>query len=61
VNIAISLYGIAFLRGIGETLRVGDTAPEMPGFHEAGYLYTRRGECQAGLCAEQCRAARARR
>jgi glycine/D-amino acid oxidase-like deaminating enzyme len=38
VNIAISLYGIAFLRKIGQTLRVGDEAPEI-GLKEGGYLY----------------------
>jgi glycine/D-amino acid oxidase-like deaminating enzyme len=38
VNIAISLYGITFLRGLGEKLRVGDDCPEI-GLKEGGYLY----------------------
>ena len=38
VNIRISLFGIAFLRRIGEHLAVGDEVPEI-GLHEGGYLY----------------------
>ncbi|WP_284179286.1 FAD-binding oxidoreductase [Rhabdaerophilum sp. SD176] len=38
VNIAISLYGIDFLRGIGERLAVEGERPEI-GLHEGGYLY----------------------
>src|SRR6476619_5409609 len=38
VNIRISLYGIQFLREIGERLRVGDDRPEI-GLVEGGYLY----------------------
>jgi FAD-dependent oxidoreductase domain-containing protein 1 len=38
VNIRISLFGIAFLRGVGEHLAVGDEVPEI-GLHEGGYLY----------------------
>ena len=37
-NIAISLYGIAFLRGIGDTLAVGDERPAI-GLVEGGYLF----------------------
>jgi FAD-dependent oxidoreductase domain-containing protein 1 len=38
VNIRISLYGIAFLRALGEHLAVGDERPEI-GLREGGYLY----------------------
>lgn len=38
VNIAISLYGIDFLREIGERLAVEGEKPEI-GLHEGGYLY----------------------
>ncbi|MCZ8182908.1 MAG: FAD-binding oxidoreductase [Beijerinckiaceae bacterium] len=38
VNIAISLYGIGFLREIGERLAVEGERPEI-GLHEGGYLY----------------------
>jgi FAD-dependent oxidoreductase domain-containing protein 1 len=38
VNIRISLYGIAFLRAVGEHLAVGDERPEI-GLREGGYLY----------------------
>ncbi|MCZ8375315.1 MAG: FAD-binding oxidoreductase [Beijerinckiaceae bacterium] len=38
VNIAISLYGIGFLREIGERLAVDGEKPEI-GLHEGGYLY----------------------
>lgn len=38
VNIAISLYGIAFLRGLGETLAVAGEKPQV-GLVEGGYLY----------------------
>jgi FAD-dependent oxidoreductase domain-containing protein 1 len=38
VNIRISLFGIAFLRAVGEHLAVGDERPEI-GLREGGYLY----------------------
>lgn len=38
VNVRISLYGIQFLRSIGERLAVGDERPEI-GLREGGYLY----------------------
>ena len=38
INIAISLYGIQFLRDIGERLAVGDDRPRID-CHEGGYLY----------------------
>jgi glycine/D-amino acid oxidase-like deaminating enzyme len=38
VNIRISLHGIRFLRGIGETLAVGGSRPGVD-LHEGGYLY----------------------
>ncbi len=38
VNIEISLYGINYLRNIGENLRVGDDRPTNK-VHEHGYLY----------------------
>ena len=38
LNIAISLYGVAFLRDIGGRLAVGDDAPRVD-LHEGGYLY----------------------
>jgi glycine/D-amino acid oxidase-like deaminating enzyme len=38
VNIRISLHGIRFLRGIGETLAVDGDRPEI-GLKEGGYLY----------------------
>lgn len=38
INIAISLHGIKFLRGIGETLMVDGEAPEI-GLVEGGYLF----------------------
>ncbi|CAN1570562.1 DadA Glycine/D-amino acid oxidases (deaminating) [Rhabdaerophilaceae bacterium] len=38
VNIAISTYGIQFLREIGDRLAVGETRPDV-GLHEGGYLY----------------------
>lgn len=38
VNIAISLYGISFLREIGTRLMVEGERPEI-GLHEGGYLY----------------------
>lgn len=37
-NIAISLYGIAFLRNIADILAVGADRPAI-GLHEGGYLY----------------------
>ena len=38
INIEMSLYGIEFFRGLGETLRVGDNVPDI-GLVEPGYLY----------------------
>jgi FAD-dependent oxidoreductase domain-containing protein 1 len=38
INIEMSLYGIAFFRALGETLRVGDNVPDI-GLVEPGYLY----------------------
>jgi FAD-dependent oxidoreductase domain-containing protein 1 len=38
VNIRVSMHGIRFLRGIGETLAVDGEAPAI-GLHEGGYLY----------------------
>lgn len=38
INIRMSLYGIDFLRHLGQTLRVGDEMPEI-GLVEPGYLY----------------------
>jgi len=38
INIRMSLYGIDFLRNLGETLRVGDEVPDI-GLVEPGYLY----------------------
>jgi FAD-dependent oxidoreductase domain-containing protein 1 len=42
LNIQISLYGIAFLRAIGERLAVGDDRPQID-LHEGGYLYLGQG------------------
>ena len=38
INIAISLYGIEFLRNIGDILAIGDDRPSI-GLDEGGYLY----------------------
>ena len=38
INIAISLYGISFLREIGERLDIGGQPPEI-GLREGGYLF----------------------
>ena len=38
INIDISLYGISFLRDIGNHLAVEGTVPDV-GLHEGGYLY----------------------
>lgn len=38
INIDISLYGIQFLRGIGEALAVNGDKPQID-LHEGGYLY----------------------
>src|SRR6476659_6162063 len=38
INIQISLYGIRYLREIGERLAVGDDRPQID-LHEGGYLY----------------------
>ena len=37
-NIRMSQFGTAFIRNIGETLRVDDDPPDV-GFHEDGYLF----------------------
>jgi glycine/D-amino acid oxidase-like deaminating enzyme len=42
VNVAISLYGIGFLRGLGEHLAVGDERPDV-GLVEGGYLFLATG------------------
>ena len=46
VNIAISLYGIGFLREIGTRLMVEGERPDI-GLHEGGYLYLGTGENRA--------------
>ncbi|WP_188574673.1 NAD(P)/FAD-dependent oxidoreductase [Azorhizobium oxalatiphilum] len=38
INVEISLYGISFLRSIGERLEVDGDRPEI-GLHEGGYLF----------------------
>ncbi|PWR18858.1 NAD(P)/FAD-dependent oxidoreductase [Zavarzinia compransoris] len=38
INVRISLYGIRFLRAVGEILAVDGEAPEI-GLHEGGYLF----------------------
>ena len=38
INIAISLYGIRFLRSVGERLEVDGDRPDV-GLHEGGYLF----------------------
>lgn len=38
INMALSRFGIDFMRGIGDLLRVGDDAPDI-GLVEDGYLY----------------------
>jgi glycine/D-amino acid oxidase-like deaminating enzyme len=45
VNVKLSLYGIEFLRGLGERLAVGGERPDI-GLKEGGYLFlaTRSGE-----------------
>ncbi|MCA1951881.1 MAG: FAD-binding oxidoreductase [Hyphomicrobiales bacterium] len=50
VNIAISLYGIRFLRAIGETLAVGDERPDI-GLREGGYLYLGGEDARASFAA----------
>jgi glycine/D-amino acid oxidase-like deaminating enzyme len=50
VNIRISLYGVAFLRDIGEHLAVDGERPQI-GLTEAGYLYLA-GEAGAPVLAE---------
>jgi FAD-dependent oxidoreductase domain-containing protein 1 len=52
INILISLYGIAFLREIGERLAVGDDRPVID-LHEGGYLYLAQGEGAAVLRENQ--------
>jgi FAD-dependent oxidoreductase domain-containing protein 1 len=47
VNIRISLYGIAFLRQVGDRLGVGGERPDI-GLRERGYLYC---ATQAGAAA----------
>jgi FAD-dependent oxidoreductase domain-containing protein 1 len=50
VNIRVSLYGIAFLRGVGEHLAVDGERPEI-GLKEGGYLYVA-GPTGAAILAE---------
>jgi glycine/D-amino acid oxidase-like deaminating enzyme len=52
VNIRISLYGIAFLREIGDRLAIGSERPEV-GLREAGYLYCATAACASTLAANQ--------
>jgi glycine/D-amino acid oxidase-like deaminating enzyme len=48
VNILISLYGIGFLRAIGDILEVEGDHPDV-GLHEGGYLFLATPEGAAGL------------
>lgn len=50
INIEISLYGIDFLRRIGETLAHGDARPDI-GLSEGGYLFLATPD-KAGILAE---------
>jgi len=50
VNIAISLYGIGFLRSIGEILAVDGGRP-IVGLHEGGYLYLGEESHREGFAA----------
>ena len=50
VNIRISLYGIEFLRGIGEHLAVDGERPEID-LKEGGYLYCASARRRATSCA----------
>jgi FAD-dependent oxidoreductase domain-containing protein 1 len=50
VNILISLYGITFLRAIGDILEVDGDRPDV-GLHEGGYLFLATPEGAAGLKA----------
>lgn len=52
VNIRISLYGIDFLRTIGDHLSVADEAPQID-LHEGGYLYLAGPEGAPILAANQ--------
>lgn len=56
VNVRISLYGIEFLRRIGETLAVGADRPDV-GLHEGGYLFLATPPGEAVLRANQAAAA----
>ena len=49
-NIDISLYGIQFLRAIGDILEVDGERPDV-GLHEGGYLFLATPEGAAGLAA----------
>jgi glycine/D-amino acid oxidase-like deaminating enzyme len=49
-NILISLYGIEFLRNIGEILAVDGDRPDV-GLHEGGYLFLATAAGAAGLAA----------
>ncbi len=51
VNIRISLYGVGFLRHLGERLAVGDERPSV-GLKEGGYLYLSASAEGAALLAE---------
>jgi glycine/D-amino acid oxidase-like deaminating enzyme len=48
VNVRMSQYGIAFLRDVGATLRVGGTVPDV-GLTEPGYLFLASAEGAAVL------------
>jgi glycine/D-amino acid oxidase-like deaminating enzyme len=52
VNIRISLYGIDFLRNIGQHLAVEGQAPEID-LHEGGYLYLASDQGASTLAANQ--------
>jgi len=57
INIRISLYGIAFLRAIGETLAVDGERPDI-GLREGGYLFLA-SEAGRSILAENHRLQRA--
>lgn len=56
VNVRMSLYGIEFLRRIGETLAVGEHRPDV-GLHEGGYLFLADAPGEAVLRVNQAAAA----
>ena len=49
-NILISLFGIAFLRAVGDILEVNGEQPDV-GLHEGGYLFLATPDGAAGLAA----------